>query len=121
MRAKRLKRRSDFLNVAQKGHKWVTPGLVLQVLKQKESDTQKDHKIRIGFTVTRKVGNAVIRNRVKRRLRSLCDELLALNQGEGFDLVLIGRRTTITRNYDSLRADLAKALKKTGVCVDATL
>ena len=60
----RLKRRAEFLRVAGKGSKAPTPGLVLQALRRGD-----DAPARLGFTVTKKVGNAVVRNRTKRRLR----------------------------------------------------
>jgi ribonuclease P protein component len=75
---------------------------------------------RIGFTVTKKVGGAVVRNRARRRLREAARlELaeMALNQDPltGFDVVLIGRQTTGARPFPALRADLRRALRKAQV------
>jgi len=68
--------------------------------------------MRVGFTVTKKIGNAVVRNRMKRRFRALAREIL-IDQGiAGADHVLIGRAGGIERDYASLAADLKRALKK---------
>ena len=71
--------------------------------------------MRVGFTVSKKVGNSVERNRVKRRLRALASEILPKCAQSGFDLVLIGRRAAINRPYAKLKGDLLKALDKMGV------
>jgi ribonuclease P protein component len=111
----RLKRRAEFLRAAQKGRKAAMPGLVLQVLQRDDTDP-----LRLGFTVTKKVGNAVVRNRVRRRLREAARLLLqqphfaaaALN---GADLVLIGRDATRTRKFALLQDDFRRALAKAGL------
>lgn len=84
------------------------PGLVLQALRRAD-----DQPARLGFTVTKKVGNAVIRNRTRRRLKEAARLLFRDNPLSGFDLVLIGRDATRARPFESLRADLVKALKRT--------
>lgn len=68
--------------------------------------------MRVGYTVTKKVGNAVIRNRVKRRFRELARELLPHAGVAGADHVLIGRNSAVERDFDKLRSDLTKALAK---------
>ena len=68
--------------------------------------------MRIGYTVTKKIGNAVIRNRMKRRLRALARELLPQAGLPGCDHVLIGRAGGVDRDFAQLRADLLKALAK---------
>lgn len=70
--------------------------------------------IRIGFTVTKKIGNAVVRNRMKRRFRALSRELLPKFGVAGADHVLIGRAGGIERPFAELRADLGRALHKLG-------
>jgi len=106
----RLKRRRDFLRVAGKGRKAPVHGLVLQALARDDAGPA-----RIGFTVTKKVGNAVIRNRTKRRLREAARLLLATAPVRGVDLVLIGRDTTRSRPFVLLIDDLRRALAKVGV------
>jgi ribonuclease P protein component len=106
----RLKRRAEFLRIAAKGRKAATHGLVLQAL------LRDDHApARIGFTVTKKIGNAVVRNRARRRLKEAARLELAQQSVEGVDLVLIGREGTIRRNFLDLRDDFRRALRKTGV------
>ncbi len=106
----RLKRRAEFLRVAAKGRKAPTPGLVLQVLARPD-----DGPVRLGFTVTKKVGNAVIRNRTRRRLREAARLLLHSRPLAGADLVLVGRDSTRGRKFALLIDDLAKSLAKLGV------
>lgn len=84
------------------------PGLVLQALRQADVDAP----CRAGFTVTRKVGSAVVRNRAKRRLRALAGALLPGLGRKGYDYVLVGRAATLSRSFDGLRDDLQKALAR---------
>ena len=106
----RLTRRAEFLRVAAKGRKAPMPGLVLQALKRDD-----DAPARLGFTVTKKVGNAVIRNRTRRRLKEAARLLLAERTVTGVDLVLIGRDSTRKRNFIALQSDIKRALDRTGV------
>jgi len=71
-----------------------------------------DETARVGFTVTKKIGNAVVRNRMKRRLRALSREVLAAQGVAGADHVLIGRAGGIDRDYAVLKAEFQKALAK---------
>lgn len=68
--------------------------------------------MRMGFTVTKKVGNSVIRNRLKRRLRALARELLPQAGIAGADHVLIGRSGGLERDFAAMRGELTKALAK---------
>lgn len=113
----RLKKRSEFLRVASTRKKWAAPGLILQVKSHPAvgKPNRADGFLRVGFTVSKKVGNAVNRNRAKRRLRALAAEILPTYAKGGYDLVIIGRRTTIDRPYAKLMGDLLKALDKMGV------
>ena len=84
------------------------PGFVLQVRDRADDDSTR----RIGFTVTRKIGNAVVRNRMKRRFRALARELLPVHGIAGSDHVLIGRTGGIERDFATLRDELTRALAK---------
>jgi ribonuclease P protein component len=106
----RLKRRAEFLRVAAKGRKAAVHGLVLQALPQPNMVA-----LRVGFTVTKKVGNAVVRNRTRRRLKEAARLLLRERVIRGYDLVVIGRDTTRGRKFKSLIEDLSRALDKAGV------
>jgi ribonuclease P protein component len=108
----RLKRRAEFLRVAAKGRKVPVHGLVLQALARSDAGPA-----RIGFTVTRKVGNAVVRNRARRRLKEAARLLLRGQGVSGVDLVLIGRDATGSRKFTELMDDLRRALAKAGVAV----
>ncbi|WP_328282489.1 ribonuclease P protein component [Sphingomonas cremea] len=102
-----LTKRSDFL-AANRGKRAPMPGFVLLVRPRDDGD----ETIRVGFTVTKKIGNAVVRNRMKRRFRALAREILPEKGIAGADHVLIGRAGGIERDYASLATELKRALKK---------
>jgi ribonuclease P protein component len=74
-----------------------------------------DAPVRLGFTVTKKVGNAVVRNRTRRRLREAARRVLREEPLAGADLVLVGRKATARRPFADLVDDLRRALHKAGV------
>ena len=84
------------------------PGFVLLIRDREDGDPA----IRIGITVTKKIGGAVVRNRMKRRFRALAREILPLHGRPGADHVLIGRAGGVERGFALLRADLEQALAK---------
>ena len=84
------------------------PGFVLLVRPRDDGDDA----MRVGFTVTKQIGGAVVRNRMKRRLRALARELLPAGGVHGADHVLIGREGGIERDFGLLRHELTKALDK---------
>ncbi len=103
----RLKRRTEFLQVAASRRKYVTPGLVLQVMRRPDGEGPP----RVGFTATRKLGGAVVRNRARRRLRAAAQAVLPVAAAPGYDYVLIARAGTITRPWTLLLEDLRKAIE----------
>jgi ribonuclease P protein component len=104
---RRLVRRSEFL-AANSGKRVPMPGFVLLV-RAREDD---DPAMGVGFTVTKKIGGAVIRNRMKRRFRALAREILPEAGIAGADHVLIGRSGGLERDYALLGSELRKALAK---------
>ncbi len=104
-----LKKRSEFLRAA-KAHHRASAGFVLQGRKRDPEETASN-TIRIGFTCSKKVGNAVARNRAKRRLREIARATLIPSGVSGWDYVLIGRaKTTADLPLADLNRDLKKAL-----------
>ena len=85
-----------------------TPGFILLVRDRKDSDPT----MRVGFTVTRKIGGAVVRNRVKRRFRALARDVLPTMGCPGSDHVMIGRAKGVERDFKLLRAELTQALER---------
>jgi ribonuclease P protein component len=102
-----LRKRADFLK-ANAGTRAATPGFVLLVRDRSDREPQ----MRVGFTVTKKIGSAVVRNRMKRRFRALAREILPAEGIAGADHVMIGRASGIERDYQLLRRDLSGALKR---------
>lgn len=100
-----LTRRADFL-AANRGLRVSRPGFVLLV------NPNLAETMRFGITVTKKIGNAVVRNRMKRRFRSLLRELLPMHGLPASDHVLIGRDGGIERDFATLREELAAALTR---------
>lgn len=116
----RIKCRPHFVQVAQQGRKQFSKGLILQVrsrTQDEDSQTPVD-AIRVGFTVTRKVGNAVVRNRIRRRLKAVAREVLTKHAKPGNDYVLIGRTAAQLRPFPELLSDLAQALRKTDAWIE---
>lgn len=99
--------RADFL-AANSGKRVAMPGFVLLVRNREDGDPA----MRVGFTVTRKIGGAVARNRMKRRFRALARELLPERGIRGADHVLIGRAGGVERDFPALRHELGKALDR---------
>ena len=114
MRLARLKTRRDFVRVAEARKRFTAPGLILQVRAHDTAEEGTLEPIRVGFTVTRKVGKAVVRNRVRRRLRAAAERVMSERAKPHRDYVLIGRRETETRRFAELVADLDAALVRLG-------
>ncbi len=103
-----MKKRADFL-AAARARRQATPGFIVQG--RNRGDGQP--RVRVGFTASKKVGNAVARNRAKRRLREIARAVLPRAGRPGWDYVLIARReTTATRDLEAMKNDLAQALRR---------
>jgi len=104
-----LKKDSEFNRVYSKGKHHATPRLVMNALKRWNKPTAKfvvdPTIVRYGLSVSKKVGNAVVRNKLRRRLK----EIFRLNAGrflQGYDIVVVGRATAATASYAELERDL---------------
>ncbi len=109
----RLKQRADFVRATRRGRKWAATGLVLQAVPT-PSSSRAENTVRLGFTASKRVGGAVTRNRVKRRLRAVAETVFKDRVEPHYDYVLIGRAQTATRPFSALIKDLETALKRLG-------
>src|SRR3982750_1688030 len=100
-----IRKRADFV-AANGGLRATTTGFVLLVRDRKDADPA----MRVGFTVTKKIGGSVVRNRMKRRFREIAREIAPAKGFSGADHVMIGRAKGIDREFGLLRSDLAGAL-----------
>ncbi len=102
-----LRLRSEFLHLQATGESWVTPCFVLQAI---QTNTQQTPEF--GLTVTKKIGGAVVRNRVRRRLRAAIDAYPLLASYQGWKFVLIARGPALTIEFSQLQRDLLWAIKR---------
>jgi ribonuclease P protein component len=105
----RLKTRAEFLQV-RGGARFTAPSLVLQARRRAEDDGDK--VARFGFTATKGLGGAVVRNRARRRLKEAVRLAGPAHAVEGYDYVLIARMGTVQRRFIELIKDLERALAK---------
>jgi ribonuclease P protein component len=125
----RLKRRPEFLRVAGGRQRWVAPGLILQALRQQATvrgaaagvtkGTESVSAPRVGFTASAKVGNAVARNRARRRLRAAAAAVLPCHAEPAHDYVLVARAGTLTRRFADLIGDIENGLRHLGLYCEA--
>ncbi len=107
-----LKKRSEFL-AAARARKQGTKAMMIQARKRRDDEDVDPSVIRVGFTCSKKVGNAVARNRAKRRMREVARAILPSCGHAGWDYVLIGRKDeTDSRDFKTLQGDLKWALRK---------
>lgn len=110
-----LRKRADFVAASQ-ARRQGTPGFLLQARKRplpEGSEGPPPSGIRVGFTCSKKVGNAVARNRAKRRLREIARMVISTEGRQGWDYVLVGRKDdTASRDFQLLLADLRGALAR---------
>lgn len=105
-----LKSPAEFRRVSREGKRWAGPAFVMQVLKKND-----DPQFRLGLTVSRKVGNAVVRNRAKRRLREMVRATINTRGITSCDIVIIAYTAATTRDFAEMSADFSKGLAATGV------
>lgn len=111
----RLRKRADFLRVRNCGKTIATRGCIIQYAPSLDDVTC--NAVSLGFTATKKIGNAVVRNRAKRRLRAIiCDKNLQLKSG--YDIVLIARSVTAEQNWENLCNDIRNGLSQAHVLVN---
>jgi ribonuclease P protein component len=111
----KLRVRSDFLKAAQ-ARRQAMPGFLLQA-RQRAAEEAGAGAVRVGFTCSKKLGNAVARNRAKRRLREIARGVVPVAGEPGWDYVLVGRPgSTATRDFAVMRADLVRALDQIHGC-----
>lgn len=108
-----LAKRRDFLRIAGAKKKWVSNSMIVQVAEKAEQDLSS---IGVGYTASRKVGNAVKRNRARRRLREVVRHTLWDKGERGHDYVLIARTATLDMTFDQLIRDFNWCLKRLSSC-----
>jgi ribonuclease P protein component len=109
----RLKRRREFLAAAASPHRWVAPAFVLQAGPRPSAGRPgSDAEIGLGFTASRRIGNAVARNRARRRLSEAARHVLPGPAEPGYDYVIIARPAVLTCPFDRLLGDLCTAFAR---------
>lgn len=102
-----LKKNKEFKKVYENGRSYATRNLVIYLLNYK-----KGKKNRYGLSVSKKIGNAVTRNKLKRRLREIIREYEKKYAFKGYDIIFIARKKVVNLNYHQLKKDVKKLYKK---------
>lgn len=110
----RLKHRPEFRAVARARRKAVTPSMIVQAAVSSAAGAAPGG-FRVGYTASRKVGNAVARNRARRRLRAAVARVLPGHARGGLDYVIIARKKTVSRSFAALLSDLETAVDRIGM------
>jgi ribonuclease P protein component len=113
LRLHTIKKRRDFLSAAAKGKKFVTGTFIVQ-MQGRDSAHPASKEARFGFTVTKKMGNAVARNRIKRRLRAAVAQAALTHTLEGHDYVVISRLKALDCPFSDLLRDMQFAFSRIG-------
>ena len=107
----RLKKRNDYVKVAR-GARTPRRGFLLQSIRRPDAaDNGAEAEARFGFTVTKKLGKANVRNRIRRRLKAAITSLAAQEARDGFDYVIVARPAALERAYPEMVSDLTRAFK----------
>ena len=118
-----MKKRADFLRLNKSKTKWVSGSVIVQTAPNHRVDAQmqdQEPTTHYGITITKKIfKSAVQRNRVKRRLRAAAQEIMAPLALTTQDYVLIGRKSTLSASYDTIKKDLKWCLKRLGCLQNA--
>jgi len=117
LRIERLRKRADFLAAAR--HLRRVAGAITLEMAPTPDKARARETLRLGFTASKKIGNAVARNRAKRRLRAAAYALLPLSGREGHDYVLIARQGILARDFAALKNDIAEAARAAHQKLDA--
>jgi ribonuclease P protein component len=117
LRIERLRKRADFLAAAR--HLRRVAGAITLEMAPTPEKARRPHTLRLGFTASKKIGNAVARNRAKRRLRAAAYTLLPLSGRDGHDYVLIARQGILVRDFAALKHDIAEAARAAHLKLDA--
>ncbi len=104
-----IKKRADFLRISQRGQKFITQSFIMLMLPEEGSGA-----LRIGYTVTKKMGNAVCRNRIKRRLREAVRQVMPEYGRPGHAYVLIARQAALQCPFEALLRDMRFACERIG-------
>lgn len=100
----RINKRKTFLEIASSDKKWIGKSMIMQVLERKDQPES-----RLGFVITKKLGGAVVRNRVRRRYKSAIFELKDKFKNN-YDYVIIGRKAAYYTDYKSIKKDMEQGI-----------
>jgi ribonuclease P protein component len=109
-RLESLRKRRDFIAIRAGGRQH-SSSFVLQT-RERGEDNFAAEGVRIGYTVTKKTGNAVERNRIKRRMRAVVHQIMPISARPAHDYVLIGKRAALNTEFETMVAELGSSLSR---------